>query len=191
MCRPGYLSNTVCTDISIDATLRPSHFPCYPCIKASAQADASEKRHEAYARATATHITQEGALKARAAHEARVREDRVRVEAKEKADRERAEEQKVRVEREREVERAKKEGGAWIVAETGSAKKKKGGKGAGMASLESLKSSQSLAKKGTRKESEADTEMSRRAGTWGPKKILSRKEGSTVILANTTNGVKK
>ncbi len=40
MCRPGCLSNTVCPDIAEDPNPRPSHFPCWLCIKAEARADA-------------------------------------------------------------------------------------------------------------------------------------------------------
>ena len=117
MCRPGILSNTVCPDISDDPTSRPSHFPCWPCIKHSAAAEAAEKRAQASALAAAANNAREMALKDKIEGEKRAREERVRREAKEKAERERIAEQKMKIEREKENERAKKEGGVWMLAE--------------------------------------------------------------------------
>lgn len=45
MCRPGLLSNTVCSGISDGLDLRRSHFPCYPCIKSEARAEVEAHAH--------------------------------------------------------------------------------------------------------------------------------------------------
>lgn len=206
MCRPGFLTNTVCPDISEDPVLRPSHFPCWMCIKASSRAEIEAKRRHEYALASATQTAREAASKAKFESEKRVREERVRQMAREKAERERAVEMKVKAEREKEAERAKMEGGAWMLAEAGSGKKKK--KGGVMGSPASPSTTSGAARKDTWKENaqgghtgrgawkDEKSERNGRAGVWGPKRILSRKEGAG-ILANLmgasvdTNGSKK
>jgi hypothetical protein len=207
MCRPGFLSNTVCPDISEDPSPRPSYFPCWPCIKHSAHAEAQEKRAQLQALATAANNARQLATKEKIESEKRTREERVRREAKEKAERERLAEQKMRVEREKEMERAKKEGGPWMLAEAGSGKKRKGkgGMPASPGSPASPSAVMGLPKKDTWKENtrsawkevEKGAEPSGRAGSWGPKKILSRKEGaagfalSRTDSANAMSGGKK
>ena len=91
--------------------------------------------------------------------------------------------------KEKEEERAKKEGGMWI--ETGSGKKAKGRKGNGALAFPVLPGSappvgKTFAEVG-RKENqggkmvkEKGGDVGGRAGTWGPKKILSRKENVAV-----------
>ena len=118
MCRSGFLSNTVCLDISEDPSPRPSHFPCWPCIKHSAHAEAQEKRVQAQALETAANNARQLAINEKIESEKRDREERVRREAKEKDERERLAEQKMRVEREKEKERTKKEGGGWMMSES-------------------------------------------------------------------------
>lgn len=195
MCRPGFLSNTVCSDISEDPSLRPSHFPCYPCIKQSAYTEAIEKQAHAHALAAAAETAREQAAKHKVEVEKRAREERVRREAREKAERERANEERMRVEREKEMERMRREGGPWVLAEAGSGKKKKGrvsGPGSpasptgvfgagGAVRKENAKTGWKETEKSW-KEAEKSTEASGRAGTWGPKKILSRKEGAADLL---------
>ena len=200
MCRPGILSNIVCQDISEDASARPSHFPCWLCIKQMVRAEAQEKQARAQALAAAAENAREMAVKTKMEMEKRARQERVRREAREKAERERALEQKMKIEREREVERARKEGGLWVLAEAGSGKKKKG-KGSMPASPASPASPSILmgvVKKETWKEngktvwkeSEKAAELSGRAGAWGPKKILSRKEGAAGALGIRTDVTK-
>jgi hypothetical protein len=190
MCRPGCLSNTVCADIGDDDTVRKSHFPCYTCIKSEARAEA-----EAHARAEREAICKvqealEVALREKHAAVQRAKEDRIRREAREKAAREREEEARLKVMKEKEEERAKKEGGVWI--ETGSGKKQKGKKG-GPVGFPAMPFSAPPALKTfadkEKKENDGNAKMSPkkegrsvdtggRAGVWGPKKILSRKENT-------------
>ncbi|KAH4106293.1 hypothetical protein HBH70_178290 [Parastagonospora nodorum] len=192
MCRPGCLSNTICTDISTNETLRNSYFPCYPCIKAEARAEAEARYHAQHDAVVAANQARTSALREKHAAEQRAKEERIRREAREKAAREREEENRVKMLREKEEERAKKEGGMWI--ETGSGKKAKGKKGNGALGFPVLPNStpsviKTFAEVG-RKENEGGKMMSLmkengvdaggRAGTWGPKKILSRKENATV-----------
>jgi hypothetical protein len=196
MCRPGCLSNTVCADIGMDEKPRNSHFPCYPCIK-------SEVRAESEARVNAE---RDAICKARDASEKAQREkqaakeERIRREAREKAAREREEEARLKAMKEKEEERVKKEGGLWI--ETGSGKKQKGKKGAAMnfpampfsappvlrtfadrekkehdgnAKMSPKKQNDGSAKMSPLKDGKS-TDTGGRAGVWGPKKILTRKE---------------
>ncbi|KAF3037035.1 hypothetical protein E8E11_001743 [Didymella keratinophila] len=190
MCRPGFLSNTVCNDIAEDPNLRPSHFPCWTCIKAAGRADAEEKRRFQDLQASAAETAHHAAIKIRREAEQKAREERVRREAREKAERERAVEVKVRAEKEQEAERARKEGGAWMLAEASSGKKKKKS-GSVPGSPKSPKSPSTVAgaKKEVWKENggagggKEKSEASGRAGIWGPKKILSRKEGAGVLAS--------
>jgi len=195
MCRPGFLSNTVCLDIKEDDHHRPSHFPCYPCIKLDARAET-----EAQARVDQEAINKacqarERAVKERQAAELRAKEERVRREAREKAAKEREAEQRAKREKEEDERRAKKEGGPWI--ETSGGKKTKGkrggGGGHGMAgSPTSILSPLPVSKmatgpKNTKENSAVSGGGGGRAGTWGPKKILSRQENTT----NTSPTTKK
>jgi hypothetical protein len=83
---------------------------------------------EALARANmAIFKVKEVTAKLKLAAEARLREERVRREYREKAGREREEETRRKDEHNREVEKARKEGGLWV--ETGGGKKSKGRKG--------------------------------------------------------------
>lgn len=192
MCRPGFLSNTVCPDIAEDPNLRPSHFPCWSCIKASARSDSLEKARLEQLAASAAETAREAAVKARQEAEKKAREARVRREAREKAERERVTEMRVKAEREKEAERGRREGGAWVLAEAGSGKKKRGSVPGGPKSpvspstvtggkMDVWKENGSAGVKVTWNEK---SEGSGRAGVWGPKKILSRKEG---VLANRTD----
>lgn len=210
MCRPGFLSNTVCQDIRTDSVPRPSHFPCWSCIKQSVHSEAKAKHEQAAAAVAAASVAREAAARQRAEEAKRVREERVRREAREKAERERVVEQRVRVEREREAERARSEGGRWMVAEAGSGKKKKVRGGVtgpssptsrgGPASAGGPASGGSPTAVGGPvhpgspasiggpahkpwKENDRSAESSGRAGTWGPKKILSRKEGAAGLAS--------
>jgi len=115
-----------------------------------------------------------------------MREERVRREARDKAERERVVEEMKRVEHEKEAERARKEGSPWVLAEAGSGKKKKKGPvGTGLVSpmgalgMGAVKEGWKENGKGWKDER---GESSGRAGTWGPKKILSRKEGVAGVL---------
>ncbi|KAJ4379512.1 hypothetical protein N0V86_004692 [Didymella sp. IMI 355093] len=126
MCRSGFLSNTVCHDISEDSILRPSHFPCWSCVKALGRADAEEKRRLADMQANAAATAREAAIKARREAEKKMREERVRREAREKAEHEKAEEVKIKMDREKEAERGKGgrrvgagRGGQWEEEEEG------------------------------------------------------------------------
>lgn len=195
MCRPGFLSNTVCHDIAEDPNLRPSHFPCWTCIRATSRADAEQKRLLLDLQASTAQTAHQVAIKARQDADKKAREERVRREAREKAERERAAETKVRAEREKEAERARREGGAWMLAEAGSGKKKRGGVPESPRSPKSP-STVTASKKDARKENEGagggkaawkdeKSEASGRAGVWGPKKILSRKEGAGVLVDRT------
>ncbi|KAF3044141.1 hypothetical protein E8E12_010339 [Didymella heteroderae] len=192
MCRPGFLSNTVCLDISEDGVLRPSHFPCWACIKSTGWVDAEEKQRLDRLQASAAETTREVAVKARLEAEKKAHEESVRREAREKAERERAAEVKVRAEREREAKRARKEGGAWVLAEAGSGKKKKKGSVPGSPASPASPSMVTGSRKDVWKENgnagggktawkDEKSEVSGRAGVWGPKKILSRKEGTGVL----------
>lgn len=192
MCRPGCLSNTVCTDIGTDEALRNSHFPCYACIKGEVRAEAEARLYAQRDAVLKSNQARDNALREKHAAEQRAKEERVRREALEKATREREEENKMKAIKEKEEERAKKEGGMWI--ETGSGKKTKGRR-SGALNFPALprsappvlktfadrekKENESGARMSPKKEGKgADT--GGRAGTWGPKKILSRKENAAV-----------
>jgi hypothetical protein len=197
MCRSGCLSNTVCTDIGEDNKPRNSHFPCYPCIKLEARAESEAKFHlerDAVVKAREAHDT---AVREKLAVEVRAKEERIRRDARDKANRERDEEARVKAMREREEERARKEGGVWI--ETGSVKKGKARKGAGSSPITPLSGPpvlKTILSRDIKKETDTGNRMGPkntspktegkgidlggRAGTWGPKKILSRKENLNV-----------
>ncbi|KAF1846502.1 uncharacterized protein K460DRAFT_377685 [Cucurbitaria berberidis CBS 394.84] len=186
MCRPGYLSNTVCPDISEDPSPRKSYFPCWSCIKAEARSDIEAQaclEQEAVAKACEA---KEKAIKERQAVELKAKEERVRREAKEKAIKEREEELRIKREKEEEERKARKEGGLWI--ETGNGKKGKGRKSGSKGSLTTPVSAlpvlKTVAGLKDRKENSPKKERSMdpggRAGIWGPKKILSRKENESI-----------
>lgn len=191
MCRTGQQSNTVCPSISEDPSPRGSHFPCWPCIKATAYAENKQKHEEAFARNAAANVARQVAEKEKAEAEKKMREERVRREAREKAEHERLVEEKVKVEREREAERVKKDGGVWMLAEAGSGKKKKGANTNAKGEA-SPASPRSPGKMPGLKENEKLGEASGRVGVWGPKKILSRKDGAGAFtnVTNAANGGK-
>lgn len=193
MCRSGCLSNTVCSDIGLDDTTRKSHFPCYPCIRGESRDEAEALFRGQQEAVMKAHEARDRALREKVAAEQRAKEERIRREAREKAAREREDEARIKATKEREEERAKKEGGAWI--ETGSGKKQKGRKGASAGGFPMMAFStppvlKTLAAK-DKKENETGAKMSPkregkgvdmggRAGSWGPKKILSRKENGPI-----------
>jgi hypothetical protein len=200
MCRAGFLSNTVCPDISEDDSPRPSHFPCYSCIKLEARAETeAQVRFEQHEFAKA-YEARERAVREKQAAELRAKEERVRREARDKAAREREAEQRVKREKEEAERRAKKEGGTWI--ETSGGKKPKGkrsGGGSGPASTpatplnplstlkmaavpKNIKETAGNAGGGERMSpKKGRVDPGGRAGTWGPKKILSRQENVAEI----------
>lgn len=192
MCHSGFLANVVCPDIGMDPNPRQSYFPCWQCIKQSARTEKLEQQALVQAAIAAAEAAREQAFRLKIENDKRIREERVRREAREQAERERAAEQQLRAEREIEKERTKKEGGLWTLAESGSGKKKKG-KGFVSTSLVGPTIPPfltNMAKKNVwkengkagRKESEKGAESSGRAGIWGAKKILSRKEGAAGLL---------
>ncbi|KAF1838129.1 hypothetical protein BDW02DRAFT_53698 [Decorospora gaudefroyi] len=196
MCREGFLSNTVCPDISEDKNPRPSHFPCYGCIKTEARAEmeAQAQAHFEQDAISKAYEARERAVKEKQAAEWRAKEERIRREARDKAAKERETEQRAKREKEDEERKAKKEGGAWI--ETVAGKKPKGrraGAGAAGSPVRLLNSPpvaiQTVLVSKTNKENNGGASGERmspkkgrggdaggRAGTWGPKKILSRQE---------------
>ena len=167
--------------------------------------DAEDRRRREQMQVTAAETAHHVALKVRREAEQKAREERVRREAREKAERERAVQMKIKAEREKEAERARKEGGAWVLAEAGSGKKKKRGSVPG--SPKSPESPSAVAgvtvtggKKDVWKENggagggkaawkEEKSEASGRVGVWGPKKILSRKEGAGVVANRRDSSV--
>ncbi|EUC41862.1 hypothetical protein COCMIDRAFT_8489 [Bipolaris oryzae ATCC 44560] len=207
MCRPGLLSNNVCLDIKDDEQCRPSHFPCYFCIKAEARAEIEAQVRSDQEAIAKARQARENAVKEKVAAEMRAKEERVRREAREKATREREAEQRAKQEKEEDEIRAKKEGGPWI--ETLGGKKFKGKRNAGgsgtMGSPTRLLNSLSVAKmatgpKNTKENSSGNgdggemmgsktvsVDMGGRAGVWGPKKILTRQENDV----GTGSGTKK
>ncbi|OSS45198.1 hypothetical protein B5807_09242 [Epicoccum nigrum] len=203
MCHQGFISNTVCKDIATtEPGERQSHFPCWVCIKTEARAELMERIAQEQAEAEAAEAAREQAARYKAENDKRVREERVRREAREKADRERAAEMRVRAEREAEREKARKEGGAWTVAESHGGRKKNKGRGSVPNSPSSLSTSFPMGplKKDAWKENsgktsaawgegEKATSVSGRAGVWPPpRKILSRKEGAAGVLGNRPDG---
>jgi hypothetical protein len=192
ICRPGCLSNTVCTDIGTDEVLRNSHFPCYPCIKGEVRAEAEARVHAQHDALLKANEARDTALREKYAAEQRAKEERVRREAREKAARERKEEHKMKAIKEKEEERAKKEGGLWI--ETGNGKKTKGRRGGALnfptlpqsapAVLKTFadkekKENENGVRTSPKKEGKA-ADIGGRAGIWGPKKILNRKENAAI-----------
>ncbi|KAH6882645.1 hypothetical protein BKA58DRAFT_22632 [Alternaria rosae] len=201
MCRPGFLSNSVCPDISDDDKSRPSHFPCYPCIKLEARTETeAQVRFEQHEFAKA-YEARERAVRGKQAAELRAKEERVRREARDKAAREREAEQRAKREKEEAERKAKKEGGAWIETSVGKKPKGKrngGGSGSGSGSgsanapvtpLSTLSTTKMAAAPKNIKElggsagggermspKKGRVDPGGRAGTWGPKKILSRQE---------------
>lgn len=198
LCQPGFITNTVCKDINdVEPDTRKSYFPCYFCIKNKAHSEAKEKLAQQQAAAAAAEAAREQAYKARIENEKRTREERVRREAREKAEREKAAELKMKAEMESERERAKKEGGLWTLAESNSGKKRRG-KGFVPPSPTSPPFVMGASRKDawkengktTRTEVNKNTNVSGRAGVWGPpKKILSRKEGNGSLLGNRSDGL--
>lgn len=214
MCRPGYLSNTVCCDVAEDPNLRPSHFPCWTCIKAEAHADvlaaaraeqdAIAKAREARERAVDARMQ---ALKEKRATELRAKEERIRGEGNDRATKDREEESRIGEEEEC---RTNREEGLWI--ETGRGKKAKGRKSGGNSGLTTPVSAQPLMKPSHTTKDKAENSGERttpkkdrvvdpggRAGIWGPKKILSRRENDNIgksgaakdAMTNGTAGGKK
>ncbi|KAI4669202.1 uncharacterized protein J4E79_001245 [Alternaria viburni] len=203
MCRPGFLSNNVCPDISDDDKPRPSHFPCYPCIKLEARAETeAQVRFEQHEFAKA-YEARERAVREKQAAELRAKEERVRREARDKAAREREAEQRAKREKEEAERKAKKEGGAWIETSVGKKPKgKRNGGGSGPANApvtplntvstikmaaapKNIKELNGGAGGGERMSpKKGRVDPGGRAGTWGPKKILSRQEN--VAEVNTT-----
>lgn len=195
MCRTGFLSNTVCPDISEDDKPRPSHFPCYPCIKLEARAETeAQVRLEQHEFAKA-YEARERAVREKQAAELRAKEERVRREARDKAAREREAEQRVKREKEEAERRAKKEGGEWIetlVAKKPKSKRSGGDSGATSISATPLNPLSTLKMAAVPKNikeigtgagggermspKKGRVDPGGRAGTWGPKKILSRQE---------------
>ncbi|KAI0590179.1 Uup ATPase component of ABC transporter with duplicated ATPase domains [Pyrenophora tritici-repentis] len=200
MCRPGFLSNTVCPDIGEDDKLRPSHFPCYPCIKLEARAETEAQARldeDAIAKA---YEARERAVKEKQAAELRAKEERVRREARDKAAKEREAEQRAKREKEEQERKARKEGGTWV--ETSGNKKPKGRKsgsvvGLSLAAPNTPTSIMVTAPKNTKENSggaaaagyggermspkNSRVDPGGRAGTWGPKKILSRQENGVGV----------
>ncbi|XP_014562693.1 hypothetical protein COCVIDRAFT_83269 [Bipolaris victoriae FI3] len=196
MCRPGLLSNNVCLDIKDDEQYRPSHFPCYLCIRAEARAEIEAQVRSDQEAIAKARQARENAVKEKVAAEMRAKEERVRREAREKAAREREAEQRAKQEKEEDEIRAKREGGPWI--ETSGGKKFKGKRNAGSSgttgSPTRLLTSLSVAKMATGPKNTKDNgtgngdggesmgpktvsvDMGGRAGVWGPKKILKRQE---------------
>jgi hypothetical protein len=191
MCRSGCLSSTVCSDIGQDDIARKSHFPCYPCIKSEARAEAEALVRAQQQADLKADEARDNAIREKQAADQRAKEERIRREAREKAMREREEEAKLKVIKEKEEERAKKEGGVWI--ETSGGKKHKGRKGlapgAHVASLSAPPVMKTFFGK-DKKENDEGVIMGPkmegravdqgRAGFWGPKKILSRKENAAM-----------
>ncbi|KAH9882258.1 hypothetical protein J1614_001430 [Plenodomus biglobosus] len=185
MCHAGVLSNAVCPDISNDPKPRKSHFPCYTCIKNEARAELENKVKAMEDAEAKAFEAQQRAVKEKHSYEQRLNEERVRREAREKAARERDEEMRIKRIKEEEERKAKKEGGMWI--ESGSGKKGKARKSGG-AALGSPLSPVSKTPGGGLRENRApgggaekspkkgSVDTGGRAGVWGPKKILSRKE---------------
>ncbi|KAF2855890.1 hypothetical protein T440DRAFT_551209 [Plenodomus tracheiphilus IPT5] len=186
MCHSGVLSNAVCPDISDDPTPRKSHFPCYPCIKNEARAEAEASVKEKIDAEAKAVEAQQRAVKEKQNLEQRLKEERVRREAREKAAREREEEMRIKRFKEEENLKAKKDGGMWI--ESGSGKKGKGRKSGGAGVRTPLSPVSKMSGGGSRENKapggsgmdrspkKGDVDPGGRAGTWGPKKILSRKE---------------
>lgn len=195
MCRPGMVSNIVCPGIKEDSQYRPSHFPCYQCIKAEARAEIeAQARMEQDAIIKANQACEQ-AIKARQAAELKVKEERIRREAREKAAREREAEERAKREKEEEELRARKEGGLWI--ESSANKKYRVRKTAGgdnvMGSPTRLLNSLSVSgmatgPKNTKDNGNVNSDggglkstsvgSGGRAGVWGPKKILTRQENN-------------
>lgn len=126
MCRPGILTNNICSDIGYGDS-RTSHFPCWPCIRGEAREEAQALARDQQQAVVKANQACDHAIREKQAAEQRAKEERIRREAREKAAREREDESRAKASKEREEERAKKEGGAWI--ETGSGKKQKSRKG--------------------------------------------------------------
>lgn len=199
MCRPGYLTNTVCPDISEDPHPRPSHFPCYPCIKLEARAEIEAQALYEQAAIAKAYEARERAVKEKQAAELRAREDRIRREARDKAAREREAEQRAKREKEEEERKLRKEGGAWIESAGG---KKPKGRRAGNGSMSASPGAKMAPSPRNNKENGvgggAGTERMSpkkgrgvdpggRAGTWGPKKILTRQENGVGTGGPTVN----
>lgn len=134
---------------------------------------------------------QQRAYKEKHAAEQRAKEERIRREAREKAAREREEEMRTKKAKAEEERKAKREGGLWI--ETHSGKKSKGRKSGGagptnpLLSLPVPKTTAGAASRENKAmpgsgvvdrspKKEKSVDLGGRAGTWGPKRILSRKE---------------
>lgn len=176
-CREGIVSHAICPDISEDPKRRNSHFPCYPCIKQMAREEVEEKLEaERDALAKAEEIRQ-GELKAKQVADRKAHEEKVRRDAIQKATLEREEESRMKKEKEESERQAKKEGGAWIESGSKRGKNKKNA----TASPSRSRAGASAEMKGISgtnmsPEKERSIDVGGRAGFWGPKKILSKKE---------------
>jgi len=198
MCRPGFLSNTVCPDIGEDDQPRPSHFPCYPCIKLEARAETeAQARLEQDAIAKA-YEARERAVKEKLAAELRAKEERVRREARDKAAKERETEQRAKREKEEQERKVRNEGGAWIETSGNTKpKSKKSGSVTGfpvaaqnmptvikvVTAPKNTKENSGTGGHGGEKMSPKNSraDPGGRAGTWGPRKILSRQENGVSV----------
>jgi hypothetical protein len=164
-----------------------SHFPCYPCIKGEARAESEALARAEQQAVLRAHEARDIAIREKHAAEQRAKEERIRREAREKAIREREEEVRLKIMKEKEEERAKKEGGLWI--ETSAGKKHKNRKSTTLVApvvplsappvlktffAKDKKENDGAANISPRKEGKAVDQG--RAGFWGPKRILSRKD---------------
>ncbi|KAI8942910.1 hypothetical protein NX059_000949 [Plenodomus lindquistii] len=185
MCHSGVLSNTVCAGITEDPTPRKSHFPCYSCIKNEARREVEEGEKERRERESEAVEAHQRALKEKRDHEQRLKEERVRREAREKAAREREEESRIKQFKEEQERKAKKDGGLWIETKKGKGKKSGGNNVGGnpLSPVGKIVGRENRAMGGAGvgagaadKSPKKGVDPGGRAGTWGPKKILSRKE---------------
>lgn len=195
LCRPGIVSNTVCPGIKEDEKYRPSHFPCYACIKAEARAEIEARARMEQDAMIKANQARELALKQRQAAELKAKQERIRREASEKAAREREVEERAKREKEAEELRAQKEGGPWIES-LGSKKYKVRRNVGGTATMDSpprLLNPLSVSRMATgpknikdnsngtgddRRSKASSVDLGGRAGFWGPKKILTRQENN-------------
>lgn len=191
-CRDGIIGHAICHDISEDLERRRSHFPCYPCIKQMAREEIEQKakaEQDAAAKAEQDRLQE---VKAKQLAERKVNEDKIRREAALKAAREREEELRIKKEKDELERQAKKEGGAWIESGSKKGKNKKIGTGSpGTAFQGFTMDKKTTASKTVSPKKDQQLHISGRAGVWGPKKILSRKENDSPGASVSTSDAMK
>lgn len=185
-CRDGIISRAICPDITEDPKRRKSHFPCYQCIKLGPREQIGEKSTADQTVKAKAEEDRSIALKAKQVADRKAHEEKVRRDATQKAAREREEELRMKKEKEDSDRKAKTDGGAWIESGGKKGKHKKNVVGSpGKSFNGSMGEKKNATGKGNSPNKDRGVDGGGRAGVWGPKKILTRKENENVAVGGS------